>query len=459
MQRKVSPFSIAVIVLVAAVACLAGVSPAHAAPLFAVPIIGDTETTTNLTSLMKITFDDTLMSEVVTDTELLDWFPDGEVRRGPEGRWFETSQLYQNPGSVGSRSESGYIPVPNGAKAVNGKINLKKIMGSLEETAEVLKKIKTDEAAFVDWAEEQFPRFRENLSDEYDRQLIGDGSGVRARVNDATPATTLIVDSTIGVAGLDRTLLQFRRGMHLRASPNHNGTSPRALTMTVTDIDWANNAIVVDQLATALADDDYLAEGDDADNSFGKDMMGLYGMIDDGGIVQTLQNIDRNTYLWFRSYVSDETGKTLSENRMIEVDRIARLRGGGKVDGIVMSEEGFNSIWEDLKKDRNINDPRAYTGGRKGIDILFGGTRTVNLRTARKLPSTAVFGLQRDQFRKFILHDWEWDDTTGSIWKQVIDATGRKDAFFAYGSGYGEMAIKSPQRCWRMDNFSLADMS
>lgn len=447
-------FALAFIAAVVAVC----VVPAHAMPVapFAFALAGPTETTTTLSELMKITFDDTIVSEAITNTELLDLFPDGEVKRGPEGRYFETASLYQNPGSIGSRSENGYIPVPNGAKAKNGRVNLKKIVGSLEETAEVLKKINNDVAAFANWAEEQFPRFKENLSDEYDRQLIGDGSAIRARVNDATPATTLTIDATLGIAGLDHALLQFRRGMHLRASANHDGSSPRTGTMTVTDLDWDNNAIIVDALATALADDDYLFEGDDADNSAGKDMMGLYGMVDNGNIVQTLQNIDRSTYKWFQSYVNDNgAADVIDETMLIETDRQARLRGGGKVDTIITSEDAFNAVWQALKADRMISDPRAYTGGRKGVEIMFGGTRTINLRTARKLPSKVVFGLQRDQFRKFILHDWEWDDTTGSIWKQVVDSVGRKDAFYAYGSSYSEMAIKSPQRCWRIDDFLL----
>lgn len=451
-------FGVLFILSVVAAVC---VMPAAALPVLKVgplafALAGSTETTTTLSELMKITFDDTIVSEAITDTELMDLFPDGEVKRGPEGRYFETASLYQNPGSIGSRGESGYIPVPNGAKAKNGRITLKKLVGSIEETAEVLKKINNDVAAFTNWAEEQFPRFKENLADEYDRQLIGDGSGIRARVNAAIPATTLIIDSTIGIAGLDHALLQFRRGMNLRASANHDGSAPRALTMNVTDLDWDNNAIIVDQLATALADNDYLFEGDAADNSAGKDMMGLYGMVDDGNIVQTLQNIDRSTYKWFKSYVNDNnSADVIDETMLIETDRQARLRGGGKVDTIITSEDAFNAVWQALKADRMISDPRAYTGGRKGVDIMFGGTRTINLRTARKLPSKVVFGLQRDQFRKFILHDWEWDDTTGSIWKQVVDATGRKDAFYAYGSSYGEMGIKSPQRCWRIDDFLL----
>lgn len=422
-------------------------------------LAGATATTDDLDELMKITFDDTVISEVVTDTELLDVIPDGEVKQGSEGRWFETSQLYQNPGSVGSRSENGYIPVPNNAKAENARINLKKVMGSLEETAEVLKKIRGDKAAFVNWARDQFPRFRESLSDEIDRQLLGDGSGLRARVNATTPATTLVVDSTYGIDGLDHTLMQFRRGMFLRASPNADGSAPRDGVMEVEQVDWDNNAIIVDSLATGLADDDFLFEGDAADNSAGKDAMGLLGLVDDGGIVSTLQNIDRTTHLWFQSYVHDVidvhgAGTTLSESVLIRADREARFRGGGRADLLVISEEGFDQVWEDLKADRSINDPRSFTGGRDGIDILFGGTRTIELRTARKMPSKLAFGLQTDQLRKFVLHEWEWDDTTGSIWKQVVDSTGRKDAFYAYGSMFMEIAIKSPQRCWRAENWA-----
>lgn len=426
----------------------------HPAAIFAAPLVmGVTAATTDLDELMKITFADTVISEVVTDTELLDQFPDGETITGPEGRYFELAHLVELPGSVGSRSEGGYIPVPNTGRAVNGRVNLKKLMGSLEETAEVLKKIKGDRTAFTNWAEQQFPYFKEGLSDEIDRQLLADSSGIRARVNDATPATTLIVDSTFGVAGYDKSLLQFRKGMFLKASANADGSSPHATTYEVTDIDWESDAIVVDAV-TSLADNDYLFEGDAADNSAGKDVMGLLGLVDNGDIVDTLQNVTRSTDLWFKSYVNDMGGDPLTEDGLIDTDRVARQRGGGKVDLIVLSEEAFNEVWRDLRDSRAINDPRSYTAGRDGITVLFGGTRTVRLKTARKMPSTLCFGLQKNMFRKHVLHEFEWDDTTGAIWKQVVDSTGRKDAFYAYGSMYMEMAIKSPQRCWRAENFS-----
>lgn len=444
------------LIVVALLACFGLVPPAAALPM---AFMGATETTTTLNEMMKVMFDDTFIPEVVLDTELMDWFPEGQAVNGPDGRYFETAQLYQFPTAVGFRGEAGsgtgYIPQASGGKALNGRINLKKIVGSLQESAETLKKLKGDRTAFANWSEEVFPLFKQSYSNTLDKALLGTGSGIKARVNDATPATTLVVDSALGIAGLDRALTQFQVGQHLRASPNADGSSPRTGTMTVTDIDWANEAIVVDALATSLADNDYLAEGDAADNSFGKATMGMFGLIDDGNIVQTLQYIDRSTYKWFQSYVHDGGADVVSEAMLLEADRIARLRGAGRVDSIVTSEDAFNAVWKDLKADRVINDPRSFTGGRKDIDILFGGTRTVQIRTARSISSTVVFGLQRDQIRRFVLHEWEWDDTTGSIWRQVSDSTGIQDAFFAYGSAYLQFAIKSPRTCWRLENFAL----
>lgn len=434
-------------------AALFGVLPEA---VYAIPfMIGNTETTANLDALMKITFDDTLIVETVTDTELLDLFPEGEVKHGPEGRHFETAQLYQAPGSIGARSEGDYVPTPSGAKAANAKINLKKVMGSLEETAEVLKKIRGDKAAFVDWAKEQFPQFREKLSDELDRQALGDGSGIRARVDgDPDGENSFAVKDTLGVAGFDQSLMQFQRGVNLKAGPNADGSNPRAGSMSLLDVNWDDGELIVDDSVTGLDDGDFIWEGDEASGSVGKEMMGLVGMVDDGGIVETLQALDRSEHHWFRSYVASDGAKELNEDLLIEVDKIARFRGGGEVDTIISSEDAFNVVWRDLRADRAINDPRAYTAGRKGIDVLFGGTRVVNIRTARKLPSKLIFGLQSDQFRRFVLHEWEWDDTTGSIWKQVVDSVGRKDAFYAYGSMHAELAIKSPQRCWRVDDWA-----
>lgn len=444
-----------------AVAALVGLPVGlFAAPAGAAMFIGETTTTTTMNAALKIIFDDALVNNVVTDSELLSEFPDGagiQVDQTTGGRFIETAQMFDLPSGVGARSEGDYIPIPRGPILDNSRVDLKKVMGSVEMTAETLKRVRTDEGAFTDWARQALPSLVRRVVNEVDRMTLGAGTGIKARVNDATPATDLVVNDSLGIAGMGGYLLQFLSNETLIASPNADGSSPRVGEMLVTQVDWANDWIEVDALAAALADDDYLFAGDAAGNSAGKEPMGLFGMVDDGGVLATFQNIARATYPAWNAFVLDAqvapfaAGQTLTEQVVMYADDETFTRGGGVPTLLVTSRQGARQVWSHLVGDRVINDPRDITGGKRNAFILL-GDRTVRVRVARKMPPEVAFGLQTDTFKKFVLHNWEWDDTTGSIWRQVTDSTGRKDAFWAYGSMYMELANKDPQKNFRIEN-------
>jgi hypothetical protein len=272
------------------------------------------------------------------------------------------------------------------------------------------------------------------------------------------------VDSAYGLElpsgnPLEDHLLQFLAGETLIASPNADGSTPRSGVMTVENVDFANGLIEVDALATSLADDDYLFPGDAAGNSADKEPMGLLGMVDDGSVLATFQNISRTTYPQWQSYVQNAQGapfassQVLTEKVLTYADDEAFVRGAAKVDTVIVSRQGLRQVWADLAGDRTLNDPTAYTGGKQGISIWL-GDRSVNLRAPRKMPRTVAFGLTRSTFKKFLIHDWEWNDLTGSLWRQVTDATGRKDAFWAYGSMYCEFGNSDPAKNFRIQNIS-----
>lgn len=419
-----------------------------------------TTTTTDLNAMMKILFEDTIVNNVVRDTELVDQFEAGggiKVDTTTGGRYIETAQLFGLPAGVGARAEGGYIPVPKGPIVENSRINLKKILGAVEMTAETLKMVRTRRGAFANWGKRAMPSLVQRVTHELDRMLLGYGEGILARVNDATPATNLVVDACMGIAGLEDALFQFLAGGQLRASSNSDGSSPRSGVMTISDVDHANGYIVVDALATSLANDDYLFPGDSAALSAGLEPMGLFGMVDDGGVVATFQNIARASYSAWRGQVIDaqgspfSAGQKLTEEVLIYADDSTYNRGGGKPDLIVTSRQGARQYWADLKGDRSLNDPRLFMGGGKGVGIML-GDRTVKLKVARKMPRSVTFGLTRKTFKKWMLHRFEWDDTTGAIWRQVTDGTGRKDAFYAYGSLYCEFGCLDPQKNFRIDN-------
>lgn len=433
-------------------------------------VAGATTTTDDMDEAMKIIFDDSIVNSVVTDTELNDIFEEGGGIRMDQttgGRYIETANMFQLPAGVGAREEGDYIPVPSGPQIVNGRVYLKKVMGAVEMTSETMKQVRSNIGAFLDWGERAMPSLVERVTHELDRMLLGYGYAIKARVNDATPATNLNVDSPLGVTWQNEqtndALVQFLEGETLIASPNADGSTPRnsGETMTVDQVDFDNGYIVVDSLITGLADDDYLFPGDSAGNSAGKEPMGLTGIVDDGDILTTFQNINRTNYAKWRSYVMDvgdtfASGQTLTEDVIARADDEAFIRGKAKVDTLVTSRLGVRQLWADLKLDRSINDPRSFTAGRQGGINIFLVDRMMNIRVARKMPSTLLFGITKSTLRKWFLHRWEWDDTTGSIWRQVTDSNGRKDAFYAYGSLYCQYGGTDPQKNFRIEGWATS---
>lgn len=455
-------FKSAALMLAAALVVLL-LTPAAASAGVALAMATTATTDSAMDAAMKIIFEDTLVNNVVTDSELLNEFEDGGGIRTDTttgGRYIETAQLFNLPAGVGFRAEGGYIPIPSGPVIKNSRIYLKKVMATVEMTAETLKRVRSDEGAYLDWGERVFPSLLERLKNKFDSTLLGYGSGIIGRVNAASPATNLVVDSPFGISDLgdvNDALLQFLAGETLRAGPNADGSSLRTGTMTVEDVDFKNGYLVVDALATSLADNDYLFGGDAAGNDAGNPFMGFFGHIDDGDILATYQNIARGDHSAWRSLVVDaqaspfETGQTLTEDVVTYADDTAFTRGGAVIDLFVTSRKGVRQLWKDLRGDRSLIDPRNFTGGKGKVYIIL-GDRQVQVKVARKLPSDVAFGMTKSTFKKYILHNFEWDDTTGSIWNRVTDSTGRKDAFYATGSAYCEFGGSDPQKNFRIEN-------
>lgn len=424
-------------------------------------VVGDTTSTTDLNNAMKVIFEDSIINNVVADSELLDLFESAGGIKTEEttgGRYIETAQLFALPAGVGSRGENGYIPVPRGPVVQNSKIYLKKVIGSVEMTGDVLKRVRTDIGAFINWGEQAMPKLVERVTNEYDRMLLGFGSGVKAQVGAIDADNKIItLKNAMGVAGLGGATFQFLENESIRAATTAAGTTLRAGAMIVDDVYHATEQIKVSDIATNLTADDYLAEGDAADNSFGKDAMGLLGIVDDGGILATFQSINRANYTAWRGHVIDAqevfgSGQRLTEEVVVYADDVAYTRGGAKVDVIVTSRDGLRDLWKDLKGDRSFNDPRSYTGGKGGIFIIL-GDRVVPIRVARKMPPSLCFGLTRKHLKKWLLNKFEWDDTTGSLFRQVTDSTGRRDAFYAYGTSQLEVGSDDPRKHFRIENF------
>lgn len=426
---------------------------------------------------MKVLFEDSVFENYVTDSEFMDQFEqDGNIQQEETtgGRYIETAQYFNLPAGVRSVATNDYIPVPGGPVVKNARIYLKKMQGTVEMTGDTMRRVRTNEGAFLDWANRALPDLVARLTNTVDRIAIGYGAGVvfqaAGAVSGDPPQVT--VENAYGVNGFGPCHPLVLEGEQIVFGPNIDGTALRGgsePSATVTNVEQGADGTAILTLSRdpggPIEAGDYIFLGDDtqqaveeAETGRPRDFLGLLGHVDDGGILQEYQEIDRDDHRTWRGTVLDAgdhfNANVLDEDLVTEADDQCFTEGGGRPDLFVTSRAAIRQYWRHLREDRTINDPTAFTGGPGDGPFINFTDRRLRLRVSRKMPHQVAFGLQTDTFKKWTLGRWEWDDTTGSIWNRVSDNVGRKDAFYAVGHMYQELGCFAPAKNFRIDEIN-----
>lgn len=456
-----------VAILVLAVAVIGGWPSlvfAAALPLVA----GATTTTASLDNLMKVIYSDPLIRDIVNDSELMDLFKEDMNVKTEEttgGKYVEMAHYLRLAGAAGARAENDYIPVPQSPRAINSRIYLKKVMGVVEMSGDVMEKVVNDEGSFINYMERALPDTKERVVTEINRMYIGFGAGIKARVS-AKTATTVTINRALGVDGYEDAWMQFQEGETIvfSATPagaviKNAGTTQAAIVESINEVTGVLTLTWDAALQAAVAVDDYIFSGDQAGTSsqnggVDREIAGLLAGVDDGGILATYNNVSRATNPNWKSRIIDASGApyngVITEKLLTIADAMTSTVSGAKIDTLVMSPHGPIGYWESLTTAKVLNDPRNFTGGFGRTSILL-GDRTLPLRTARTIPPQIAFGLTSKSWRRFTLGTWEWVSRGGSIWNLVTDAIGRKDAYFAFGKLYEQLACLNPRQNFRIE--------
>lgn len=431
-------------------------------------VVADATTLVDLNSAMKIIFEDSVFDNTVHDSELFDQFEMDDrvmVEETTGGRYIETAQYFQLPAGARAVASGDYIPVPDGPVIENSRVYLKKVQGVVEMLGDVMRRVRTNEGAFLDWGERALPDLVSRVVDLQDRMLLGYGSGILARVSGVPVGTDIPINRNMGVTGLSGGFLNFLEGARVVFSANSNGVPLRnaGAGQSAQVVDAVDGTITVDVLPAGVTTDDYIFLGDDTGTAIPngtdpREFMGLLGMVDDGGILLDFQEIDRSVHRKWQSIVIDtdaggEFDGELDEDLVTLADDQTFVLGGGKINLFVTSRAANRTYWRNLRLDRTINDPDGrFVGGKGAPPQIILGDRRVPIKVARKMPPELGFGLQTNTFKRWQLGRWEWDDTTGSIWNRASDGVGRKDAFYAVGHLYVQFGCFAPRKNFRLDD-------
>ena len=402
---------------------------------------------------MKVLFDEPINNNIIQDSEVYDLAEQDlsiPIKESVQGRYIELAHYAADGGGFGARREGGTLPAATPPSIFNGRILLAKNHMLVEMSGETMRRVKAGDAAWVTWGSQALPNAVRRLTHHLDRQFLGFAQGVLARVA-AVDGTRLIVtpDRAFGVTGYDKAIYEFLRNDLIRFAADINGVTMRVGAYRVLSVNNRTGTFTIDVAADAgIIAGDYITIGDSGDNNLPnsttlapKEMMGLLGIVDNGAIRATFQNVDRTVWPEYNAQVIDAATASLvagqlNEELLTTADDECFEQGMGRVDILVGSRQAERAYTRTLKTQRRLLDPMSFEddGGKgNGFDINMNG-RKVKYRSCRKVPTSLVFGLEKKSMKKWRNGSgFTWDDTTGTMFERVITQAGRFDAFYATG--------------------------
>jgi hypothetical protein len=423
-------------------------------------------------AMLKVVEDD-LFDSVVTFSGVIDLYEqNANVVEGPNGRYIEGVNMFGYSEGIGARSESGFLPVPGNPTFVNFRVKLKNTYAVAQMTQKVMRQAMKGKAAFADWADIELTRTEKGLRDDLNRQAIGYGTGVLAQCDTSPTAAACNLKNPLGLTSASKGWQFIRRGMTIIFSPNIDGSVPRAngQSATVLSVSKTGNSgggtLVLDNLPTGTTTSDYIFRGDDLGNSAPEngvavEMMGLEGSVDDGTNLDVFQNISRTTYPEWKAQAIDGSAapySTLGTDTLFMQmnDTCIEFGGSEGLTHILVTRAVFRNIYAQLKKDGGFGATqiRANVQGGAGRLTMWVGDRQVEVRAIDKLFPGRIFGLDQRTLRRYHLKGFQWDDTTGSIFRQVAVGAGVRAAFYCYGDVEMELGCTDPQKNIRCSGLS-----
>jgi hypothetical protein len=272
----------------------------------------------------------------------------------------------RNIGSAAG-SETVTLPTAGNQQYMQASVSMKYNFHTLSITDVALKASGRSKEFLVNVLESEYQGAKDDMQRQLSRQGYGDGTGVICRVNDASPDTTLTFDTPmVGKYPTD----YFSIGNGIMFASDTSGTSAAYTTITAI----TGNYDMTVTAGTGVADNDYcfIAHNNGTTSptvsNINAEIMGLKGLIDDGTNVATFETIARGTYIWWKSYVDDNsTQRSLTDALLHSTFLEAKKKGDPKY--ALTSFDVYSAYGQLLTPDRRYSDTMKLNGGFTGVSF------------------------------------------------------------------------------------------
>lgn len=342
---------------------------------------------------------------------------------------------------VGSRLESEALPVPGQQGHAAARVALKYGYGGLQITGQAISLSDTDTKAFAQAISTEVNGLKEDLKKDMNRQVYGTGNGAIGTVS----ATGTGVNT---VTVTDAKLFQLDERVDIVTLPATVAVANRL----VTAINLSTNVVTLSGAAFNSAIGQIVVrQGSGPDSVAGnREITGLAGIVSTSDVF----NIAVSAEPEWQSYINANGGtpRALSEGLMGRVVDEVRIRGG-KTTLILQSLGVRRSYANLLMQTRSTVNTQEFTGGYKGLAFVTDGeSGEIPVIADPDAPLNKQWYLNEESFTFFRDRDWDWMDRDGSMWKQVRDANGDYDAYYARLVEYHELGCNRRNSNARLDD-------
>lgn len=328
---------------------------------------------------------------------------------------------------IGSRFESEALPTPGRQGHAAARVGLKYAYGGVQLTGQAISLSDTDAKAFAKALDNEVEGLKNDLKKDMNRQIYGNGNGA---IGVATGANT---GATVPVA--DARLFQIGMVVDTQTGTTVDNTNLVVASVSLTP--GSNTVTFTTSPGTALASADIIVRAGSGIRAGGtKELTGLAAIVSDSGV---LYNVDPSTEPEWRASVSANGGtpRALSEALMIRMTDDIRTKGGSTT--LILQSLGVRRAYFNLLSQlRQTVNTQEFTGGFSGLAFTT-DRGEIPVVADVDAPLNTQWYINEDALTYYRDEEWHFLDKDGSMWKQVRDANGDYDAYYARMVEYHEL--------------------
>lgn len=388
---------------------------------------------TNFDAALKIDYLPAIREQLENATVLLNKVQRNE--RDVSGKEWRMVAHYQRNAGVGAGSETA-LPTAGQQKYLNPYSTVRYNRGRIQVSGPVMAAARDDKGAIVRALDSEIKGVTRDLKKEINYQLFNDGTSRRCLINGdpGSEGTTMTIDGP--------STMYLSDGMIIDIIADDTGVATDA-DVTITTVDSATSCTTT-AIDTGVADNDWVIRANSHDGAGiaptdSYEMMGLKGIVDDNTYVDTLHNLSRTSYAWWKcsTFTNDDNSGV---NRDLSLDLVQEAvtaveKNGGTV-GMILSDHGLRDAYAALLvADKRFVNTLDLDGGWKALE--YSGIPWV--ADVDCMPNT-VFFVDLNHLFIMQMSSWDWMDRDGAVLSRVADT----DAYEAVLYWYADFVTDRP---------------